>query len=141
MKTGILSMVLTPLLTLHVLGEEPAKKHPIDLQMEKAEEEASSTADQTQTQARGLKLWDAEMNRVYTKLRKRLKPAAADALQVAQRAWLDYRDRQTKFLEEMYNGFEGTMFIPMHAAAVKKVTRARALELITSLQAHEEFAK
>jgi uncharacterized protein YecT (DUF1311 family) len=81
------------------------------------------------------------MNRVYTKLRKRLKPAAADALQVAQRAWLDYRDRQTKFLEEMYNGFEGTMFIPMHAAAVKKVTRARALELITLLEAHEEFAE
>ena len=134
-------MILCSLLTLRVMGEDSPKKHPIDVQMEKAEEKALSTADQTQTQANALKLWDAEMNRIYTKLRKQLKPPAANALQAAQREWLKYRDSQTKFLEEMYQGFEGTMFIPMHAAAVKEVTRTRALELTRLLEAQEEFGE
>lgn len=40
----------------------------------------------------------------------------------------------------MYQGFSGTMFIAMHAAVIKEVTRARALEL-TRLQAQLEFGE
>jgi len=141
MRTRLLCVILCSLFSLRTMGEEAVKKHPIDVQTEKAEENALSTADQTEAQAKSLKLWDAEMNRVYAKLKKRLKPAAATALQAAQKDWLKFRDTQRKFLEEMYQGFEGTMFIPMHAAAVKEITRARTLELTRLLEAHEEFAE
>ena len=100
-----------------------------------------STAEQTQAQTKGLELWDAEMNRVYAELRKRLKPAAFAALQVAQRDWLKYRDSQKKFLGEMYGQFQGTMYIPMQASAVMQITRARALELTHLLRVYEESAE
>lgn len=140
MRLWILNTLLFVCLSVRVLAEDGPKKHPIDLKTEAAEEKAMSTADQTQVQSTALKLWDAEMNRVYAKLKKRLTPAAFSALQIAQRDWLKYRDSQQKFLGELYQEFEGTMFIPMQAAAVKEITRKRALELTRLLEAHEEFA-
>lgn len=139
MRLWILYTLLFVCLSVGVLAEDGPTKHPIDLKTEAAEEKAMSTADQTQAQSNALKLWDAEMNRVYTKLRKRLKPATFSALQIAQRDWLKYRDSQQKLLGELYQEFEGTMFVPMHAAAVKEITRKRALELTRLLEAHEEF--
>jgi uncharacterized protein YecT (DUF1311 family) len=108
-------------------AEEP--KHPIDRKVEAASEKAVSTAEMVQVQADGLKLWDAEMNRVYGELKKRLKPSAFAALQAAQRAWIEYRDSQIKFIGEFYGQFQGTMYAPMRAAAELEVTRQRALEL------------
>jgi uncharacterized protein YecT (DUF1311 family) len=141
MRTLIFSIALSTALAVHVFGEDKPTKHPIDVKVEAAEEKALSTAEQTEAQANGLKLWDAEMNRVYAKLKKRLKPSAFDALQAAQRDWLKYRDNQKKFLDEMYQQFQGTMYIPMHAAAVKEITRARALELTHLLEVYEESAE
>ena len=110
------------------------RKHRIDLKMDAASEKALSTADMMQVQAEGLKLWDAELNRVYGELKKKLKPAAFTALQAAQRDWLKYRDSQLKALEVFYGQLEGTMYRPMHAAAILAVTRARALELADLLE-------
>jgi uncharacterized protein YecT (DUF1311 family) len=141
MRTWILSSVLSAVLAFYAFGEDQPKKHPIDVKVEVAEEKALSTAEQTEVQASALKLWDAELNRVYAKLKKRLKPSAFDALQAAQRDWLKYRDSQRKFLDEMYQQFQGTMYIPMHAAAVKEITRARALELTHLLETYEESAE
>jgi len=141
MSTRLLAPLVSFLLAIAALAQEPEKKHPIDVKLEKAEDEASSTADQRDVQSLALKLWDAEMNRVYTKLRKALKPAAATALQAAQREWLNYRDAEVKFLDEMYAAFEGTMFIPMHMAAVARVTRERALRLTRLLETQQEFAE
>jgi uncharacterized protein YecT (DUF1311 family) len=129
------------MLAIPVLGEDQPKKHPIDVKVEAAEEKALSTAEQRDVEANALKLWDAELNRVYAKLKKRLKPSAFEALQAAQRDWLKYRDSQTKFIDEMYQQFQGTMYIPMHAAAVKEITRARALELTHLLETYEESAE
>lgn len=141
MRAWSISTVLSFVLSAVSLGEDTPKKHPIDVKTEAAEEKAMSTAEQRDTQIDSLKLWDAEMNRVYGKLKKQLKPATFAALQVAQRDWLKYRDSQIKFLDELYSEFEGTMYIPMHAAAVKQITRARALELIHLLEIHGESAQ
>ena len=141
MRLPMICTVLSLVLSLEALGEDKPDKHPIDVKTEAAEEKAMSTAEQTQAQSEGLKLWDAEMNRVYAKLRKALKPEAATALQAAQREWLNYRDAEVKFLDEMYAAFEGTMFIPMHMAAVARVTRERALRLTRLLETQQEFAE
>jgi uncharacterized protein YecT (DUF1311 family) len=141
MRTWILTAVMSAALAIQVHGIDKPRKHPIDAKVEAAEEKAMSTAEQTETQTNGLKLWDAEMNRVYAQLKKRLKPATFVTLQAAQRDWLKYRDSQQKFLTELYQQFQGTMYIPMHAAAVKEITRARALELTHLLEMYEEAAE
>lgn len=141
MRQWILPLILSLNLTPHLAAEEKPKPHPIDVKIEAAEEKAMSTAEQREVQSNAFKLWDAEMNRVYAKLKKRLKPATFSALQIAQRDWLKYRDSQEKFLDELYREFQGTMFIPMHAAAVMKITRARALELTHLLEVHGEFSE
>jgi uncharacterized protein YecT (DUF1311 family) len=139
MRFLILATVLIAAVSVHAVAEDAPRKHPIDVKTEAEEEKAMSTADQTEVQANALKLWDAEMNRVYGELKKRLKPATFTALQAAQRDWLKYREGQRKFLGELYQEFEGTMYIPMHAAAVKEITRARTLELTRLLEIHQEF--
>jgi uncharacterized protein YecT (DUF1311 family) len=141
MNSWIISIVLSLVVASFAVAEGKPAKHPIDVKTEAAEEKALNTAEQTEAQAKGLKLWDAEMNRVYAKLKKRLKPAAFDKLQAAQRDWLKYRDSQQKLLLELYQEFQGTMFIPMHAAAVKEITRSRTLELTHLLEVYEEFAE
>jgi uncharacterized protein YecT (DUF1311 family) len=141
MRTWIFVAFLSGMPAIQAFAEEMARKHPIDIKTEAAEEKAMSTAEQTEAQANSLKLWDAELNRVYAKLKKRLKPATFEALQAAQRDWLKYRDSQRKCLTELYQQFQGTMFTPMHAAAVKEITRVRALELTHLLEMHEEFAE
>jgi uncharacterized protein YecT (DUF1311 family) len=141
MRYWILSACLSGSLVIQSVAEEKLRKHPIDVKTEAAEEKAMSTAEQTQAQDYSLKLWDAELNRVYAKLKKRLKPATFAALQSAQRDWIKYRDSQQKCLTELYQQFQGTMFTPMHAAAVKEITRVRALELTHILEMHEEFAE
>lgn len=138
MRAWIISIVLSVILSSVSLGEDAPKKHPIDVKIAAAEEKAMNTHEQTAAQMDGIKLWDAEMNRVYAELKKRLKPATFAALQTAQREWLKYRDSQIKFLDELYKEFQGTMYIPMHAAAVKEITRARALELTHLLEVHSE---
>ena len=140
MSTRLFATLVSSVLAIAAVAQEPERKHPIEVKIEKAQDDALSTHQQREVQELALKLWDAEMNRVYTKLRKTLKPEASAALQAAQREWLKYRDSQVKFLDEMYAAFEGTMFIPMHMAAVARVTKERALGLIRLLEAQEEFA-
>jgi uncharacterized protein YecT (DUF1311 family) len=127
----IAAIVLASPLATHADDEEG---HPIDAKMEALVDAANSTADQVKAYSRGLKLWDGELNRCYGDLKKRLKPQAFAALQAAQRQWLAYRDEQLKFIVELYSSFDGTMYIPMSAAASMEVTRKRALELYEALQ-------
>lgn len=112
--------------------EEPV--HPLDAKVGRIIENATSTADMVEAHAKGLKLWDAELNRCYGELKKSLTPKGFAALQVAQRQWLAYRDAQIKYIQEFYGNFEGTMYIPMSAAAVMELTRHRAIQLYTQLE-------
>ena len=50
-----------------------------------------------------------------------------------ERAWIVYRDAQTKSIVETYGHMEGTMWIPMSASAVMELTKDRAL-LLQSLK-------
>lgn len=123
------------------LFADDEEKHPIDKQIEALEEKGGSTAEMVQTYEKGLKLWDAEMNKQYGELKKRLKPKAFTALQAAQRQWIAYRDLQISYVREFYGGFDGTMYIPMSVSAVMKITRSRALELKHSVEVLKEFGE
>jgi uncharacterized protein YecT (DUF1311 family) len=120
--------------------EEKGTKHPIDGKVDKMAENARSTADSADAYRKGLDLWDKEMNRAYQELKNALPAKAFATLKAAQLQWTAYRDAQIAFINSCYDQYAGTMYIPMRASAIMKVTRARALELLHRLEVHKEYA-
>lgn len=123
MKTGLLPAVLLFLLMPLHAGEE---KHPIDREMEAAMDKDPSTAGMVTAISKANKQWDREMNALYQDLKKTMEPEEWQTLVAAQKAWIVYRDAQTKSLVETYGRMEGTMWIPMSASAVMNLTKERA---------------
>jgi uncharacterized protein YecT (DUF1311 family) len=132
---AFLTVVFLAALPVHAADEA---EHPLDKKIGPMIENAGSTADMLQAYDKGVKLWDAELNRCYVELKKKLKPDAFTALQAAQRQWLEYRDAQFKFIAAFYGHFDGTMYIPMRSAAAMQVVRQRALELHHTLEVFAE---
>jgi uncharacterized protein YecT (DUF1311 family) len=97
--------------------------------MDAAMEKDPSTAGMVQAISKANKQWDKEMNSLYQDLKKTMATEEWAALVTAQKAWLVYRDAQTKSLVETYGRMEGTMWIPMSASAVMGLTKDRALFL------------
>jgi uncharacterized protein YecT (DUF1311 family) len=127
MKTPLL--LITLLALAMPLRADDEKKHPIDQAMDAAMERDSSTAGMVQAVSKANKDWDKEMNNLYQDLKKTMKPEEWAALVAAQKAWIVYRDAQTKSIVETYGHMEGTMWIPMSASAVMELTKDRALFL------------
>ena len=111
------------------LRADDEKKHPIDQAMEAAMERDSSTAGMVRAVSKANKDWDKEMNDLYQDLKRKMKPEEWAALVAAQKAWIAYRDAQTKSIVETYGHIDGTMYIPMSASAVMELTKDRALFL------------
>jgi uncharacterized protein YecT (DUF1311 family) len=133
------ALLIAILVAVNAWGQDE-RKHPIDRKIAAAEEKAGSTAEMRQTYVDGLQMWDAELNRIYAELKQKLKPKNFAGLQNAQRQWIAYRDAQVKFLNELYSEFNGTMYIPMRAAAEMEITRSRAVELGHQLEIRNEHA-
>ncbi len=49
-------------------------------------------------------MWDKRLNQVYRKLMIKLSPKQRKLLRESQRKWLQYRDREFKFIESFYTG-------------------------------------
>jgi uncharacterized protein YecT (DUF1311 family) len=114
------------------------EKHPIDQQVDALFEKAKSRADEQGAYTKGLVLWDKEMNRIYDGLMKGLSKEAATRLKKSQRTWLTLRDHHVAYLDEFFEGLEGTMHLTSHSYAVMDVTRQRALALTRQLEYVEE---
>ena len=91
-------------------GQREAKRDPIDMWLERAIEKDPSTHGMRAAVRRATQMWDAEMNRVYGRLMRRLKGPKRDALQKAQRAWLRFRDAESAASFEIIGRQEGTMW-------------------------------
>lgn len=50
-------------------------------------------------------------------------------LRSAQLEWIKYRDLDFKLIDSIYDGMQGTMYIPMRVEARLEVIKKRALEL------------
>jgi uncharacterized protein YecT (DUF1311 family) len=88
-----------------------------------------STASQVQCEATAYKAWDQELNSVYKQLRTQLDPATGEELRKDQQNWLKFRDTELKFISDIYNSKQGTMFAPMQADAETELVKDRALQL------------
>jgi uncharacterized protein YecT (DUF1311 family) len=78
--------------------------------------------------------YDRRLNIAYGQLLQRLAPPEAARLRSAQRAWLAFRTADEAARSALYETRQGTMYVPMQAAASAAVIRDRALQLETSLR-------
>jgi uncharacterized protein YecT (DUF1311 family) len=65
---------------------------------------------------------------------KALPSAAALRLRDAQRAWLGFRSADRRARSALFETRQGTMYVPMQAAAEVDVLRARTIQLETQLR-------
>jgi uncharacterized protein YecT (DUF1311 family) len=94
----------------------------------------ASTAGQTDCEAQAARRYDQRMNAAYASLMRRLPADAANRLRTAQRAWLAFRSADSDARTALYATRQGTMYVPMQAAAATDTIRDRALQLEASLR-------
>jgi uncharacterized protein YecT (DUF1311 family) len=95
---------------------------------------ASSTAGQTQCESAAMRQYDQRMNAAYAGLMRRLPAAGAARLRTAQRAWLAFRTADEAARSALYETRQGTMYVPMQAAASADIVRDRAIQLEDELR-------
>ena len=74
------------------------------------------------------KKWEEEIDKFYWGLMNVLDSLGQNDLKLAQEQWLEYRDLEMKFSNELYD-LEGTMYTRMRAQRIMHTTRSRALDL------------
>jgi uncharacterized protein YecT (DUF1311 family) len=104
------------------------KEHPIDLMADKCfVSDAQTTLEMATCYTKGLALWDQELNRYYKDLMESLNPEQKQAVQAAQRAWLQYRDAEGAAFGAVDN--EGTLSRVSRASEAMRLTREQAERL------------
>lgn len=73
--------------------------------------------------------WDFELNKVYKKLLDLLTAEQKEKLNIAQRKWIEYRDKEIEFSNQIYYDMQGTMWIPVAAQTKLHLTRKRTIDL------------
>ncbi len=112
-------------------ADEPAKetKDPIDVEVDKMMEKDPSTAGMNQAIDHGTELWDAEMNKAYNNLMKKLPESERAILKKSQVAWLAYRDANSSLVGTVYGHAQGTMYSNMANDEGLEIVKARTLLL------------
>lgn len=73
--------------------------------------------------------WDTELNKAYKELLNLLTDEQKEKLKIAQRKWIEYRDKEIEFSNQLYYDMQGTMWIPVAAQTKLDLTRKRTIEL------------
>jgi uncharacterized protein YecT (DUF1311 family) len=63
-----------------------------------------------------------------------------EALRLSQLEWIKHRDLEFKFLDSMFDTFQGTMYIPMRIGARLDIIKRRAVELKQNLEIYQDAA-
>ena len=134
-RIGVLLLLV--LLPTHVPAQE-AQKHPIDKALEVCTDKDPSTAGMVRCTEAAYKKWDQELNKNYRTLMARLKPAGKQLLKSAQLSWITYRDNEFKLIDSIYDGIQGTMYIPMRIDEKMQIVKQRALALASHLDMLDE---
>jgi uncharacterized protein YecT (DUF1311 family) len=101
------------------------KEHPIDAMADKCmQSEAKTTQEMVTCYSKGLAMWDKELNRYYKQLTGELSPEQKQAVQTAQREWLQYRDAEKAAFDAVDND-----------RTLSRVSRAKEAMSLTKEQA------
>jgi len=112
-----------------IRADDVAKKDPIDLEVDKMMDKDPSTQGVIVATDKGTQLWDAEMNKAYNALMKKLPEKERATLKKSQVAWLAYRDANTELVATVYGPAQGTMYLPMARDETLEMVKARTLQL------------
>ena len=130
-------LLLSLLLPTFVYAQEE-QKHPIDKALEICTDKNPSTAGMVTCTDAAYKKWDQELNKNYRTLMAKLKPAGKQLLKSAQLSWITYRDNEFKLIDSIYDGIQGTMYIPMRIDEKMQIVKQRALALASHVDMLDE---
>jgi uncharacterized protein YecT (DUF1311 family) len=103
--------------------------HPIDKFLDSCMEKDYSTAGMVKCITEATKMWDAELNKYYKLLMKKLDDVSAKTLKESELKWIEYKEKEIDNIAMIYAKLDGTMYIPMRASAIMELTKTRALQL------------
>ncbi|MEO9078783.1 MAG: lysozyme inhibitor LprI family protein [Rhodanobacter sp.] len=136
-KTG--TVLVDPVTGHWVTVLDGLEQQPIDKLVDACLQKSNTTMDIQACYGDGYGRWDAQMNLSYQKFMDSSDPdigsEAKQSLRVAQRAWLQYRDRQIDALSGLYGTRSGTIWPTVELQKRVALPKARALALATYLQA------
>ena len=141
---AVLVMVLAGLACLLVMAsdsvaQEPTQ-HPIDKALDACIDQNGSTAGMVECTDKAYAAWDKELNKNYGELMRTIKPKQKEALRLSQLEWIKHRDLEFRFIDSIFDTFQGTMYIPMRVGARLEVIKQRALALKSHLDVYEDAA-
>jgi uncharacterized protein YecT (DUF1311 family) len=107
------------------------KEHPIDTELQNCLDtsENYTTKGMTDCVVQATEKWDLELNKNYQKLLNLLTAEQKEKLKITQREWVEYRDKEIEFSNQLYYDMQGTMWIPVAAQTKLDLTRKRTVEL------------
>jgi uncharacterized protein YecT (DUF1311 family) len=116
---------------LNLAFGQTEKEHPIDLELQNCldSSENYTTKGMTDCVVRATEKWDEELNKNYQELLSLLTGEQTDKLKIAQRKWVEYRNNEIEFSNQLHYDMQGTMWIPVAAQTKLDLTRKRAIEL------------
>lgn len=100
-----LLLTLSFLISLPCHGND--QKHRIDVWVQK---NLDTGNHMNHTLYQGIQMWDKEMNATYSRLIKKLSNKDAQELRAAQRAWIAYRDANSKSIDSLVASKDGSMW-------------------------------
>ena len=112
--------------------------YPVDAWLAACMEKDPSSQGMNRCLGQAYEKWDAELNRAYRELSARLAEGLRPSLREAQRAWVDFRDRELAWLATFYGALDGSMYRGMLAADRVELVRKRVLELLSLLDVLEQ---
>jgi uncharacterized protein YecT (DUF1311 family) len=116
---------------LNLAFGQTEKEYPIDIELQNCldSSENYTTKGMTDCVVRATEKWDEELNKSYKELLALLTAEQKEKLKIAQHQWIDYRDKEIEFSNQVHTDMQGTMWIPAAAKKKLELTKQRALEI------------
>lgn len=110
-------------------AQEDTTTHIIDKALDECMEQYYSTHGMVACIDTAYQSWDAELNKIYQKLKLALDAKQKAALKKAQLAWIEQRDAEVELIGAIYASKQGTMYRPMASYEIVDIVKQRALDL------------
>ena len=110
-------------------GQDTQTQDPIDKKYQSCLDSNSNTVGMIECMHAASQDWDKELNKYYKLLMTTLNPSAQSSLREAQRQWIVYKEKETKFYMDAYGKSDGSMWGLVIARRAMDIVRQRAIEL------------
>ncbi|HEY4799300.1 MAG TPA: lysozyme inhibitor LprI family protein [Bacteroidia bacterium] len=105
------------------------KQFPIDIQLHNCLDsmENQTTAGMCKCNNDALDRWDKFLNDTYKKLSTQLNAQQKKQLVEAEKAWINFKEKEIALINSIYAEADGSMWIPIRINNMMEITRQRAI--------------